>query len=85
MQTAKVVKSFNNGSNVQLLCADDNGLLSVYFQHKPYASFIMALQKAGLKLDGLLIRFNRYVVSVQLWANKRLLHILTYSPTAKIC
>ena len=64
MHTAKVVKVINHGTNVQLLCSDERGLLSVYFEYKPFSLFIRSLQKAGLKLNSLLIDFNQDIVRV---------------------
>ena len=64
MQTAQVVRAIDQGTIVQLLCADDWGLLSVYFEHKPFNLFHKAIQKAGLKLEGLHIRYDRDRVHV---------------------
>jgi hypothetical protein len=64
MQTAKIVRFFNHGTNVQLLCEDERGLLSVYFKHKPFGRLFRALHKAGLKLNGLPIKFNRDIIRV---------------------
>jgi hypothetical protein len=64
MQTAKVVRIFDHGSNIQVLCADEWGLLSVYFEHQPFHLFNKLVHKAGLKLNGLQIQFNRDMVRV---------------------
>ena len=64
MQTAKVVRVIDHGTIVQLLCADERGLLSVYFDHKPFGLFYKAIQKAGLKLKGLQIKYDRDMVLV---------------------
>lgn len=64
MQTGKIVKVLDHGSNVQLLCADERGLLSVYFEQKFYGSFSKAVKKAGLTPNGLLINFDKRVVGV---------------------
>jgi len=59
MQIAQVVRATDHGTIVQILCVDDGGLLSVYFEHKPFSLFYKAIQKAGLKLKGLQIRYDR--------------------------
>ncbi len=64
MQTAKIVRATDHGTIVQLLCADDLGLLSVYFEHKPFSLLCKAIQKAGLELEGLQIRCDRDRVHV---------------------
>lgn len=64
MQTAKVVRAIDHGTFIQLLCADDRGLLSVYFDHKPFGLFCKTIQKAGLKLKGLRIKYDRNIVRV---------------------
>jgi hypothetical protein len=64
MRTGKVIRFIDLGSNVQLLCADKAGLLSVYFEHMPFISFYRMIRKAGLKLAGLQIEFNRTMVHV---------------------
>ncbi len=64
MKTGKIVKIFNNVNNIQVMCADEGGLLSVYFGCDQFLSFQKAIKKAGLKLNGLLINFDRYTVNV---------------------
>jgi hypothetical protein len=64
MQTAKIVKILDNGSNIQVLCADERGLLSVYFEHRFFRSFSKAIKRAGLTLNGLLINFDKTRVGV---------------------
>ena len=64
MQTVKVVRAFTHGTNVQLLCADERGLLSVYFEYKRFNLFLRSLQKTGLALNGLSISFDRNTVRV---------------------
>lgn len=64
MQTGKVVRTIDNGLNMQVLCADERGLLSVYFEHKLFSMFTRFVQKSGLKLCGLQIEFNRQMVHV---------------------
>ena len=63
MRAAQVVRFIDQGNNVQVLCADNGGLLSVYFEHLPFISFYRLIRKAGLKLAGLQIEFNRESVS----------------------
>ena len=64
MQTAQVVRATDHGTIVQLLCADERGILSVYLEHKPFSLLHSAIQKAGLKLKGLQIRYDRGRVHV---------------------
>ncbi len=64
MQTAKIVRIFDNGANIQVLCADERGLLSVYFENKFFGSFSKGIKRAGLKLNGLLINIDRGAVGV---------------------
>ncbi len=64
MKTGKIVKIFNNINNIQVMCADDRGLLSVYFDRDHFLSFHKAIRKTGLKLNGLLINFDRHTVNV---------------------
>jgi len=64
MQAATVVRVINHGDNVQVLCADERGLLSVYFKQIPFISFHNLILKAGLKVPGLQIEFNRRMVRV---------------------
>ena len=64
MHAAKIIRFFNHSNNVQLLCEDERGLLSVYFKHEHFGRFFRALHKAGLKLNGLPIKFNHEVVRI---------------------
>ena len=64
MQTGNIIRIFNHNNNVQVMCSDDRGLLSVYFEYGHFASFCKIIKKAGLKLNGLLIKFNRDIVRV---------------------
>jgi hypothetical protein len=64
MQAAKVVRVIDHGTIVQLLCSDERGLLSVYFDIKPFDLFQKIVKKAGLSLNGLEIEFNMEMVSV---------------------
>jgi hypothetical protein len=64
MQTGKIVRILDQGNQMQILCADERGLLSAYCAHKPFRSFIKKIQRSGLKLDGLLINFDRDVIRV---------------------
>jgi hypothetical protein len=66
LQAAKVVKVIDHGPNVQLLCSDDRGLLSVYFDSKPFELFQKFVKKAGLSLLGLNIQFNMEIVNITL-------------------
>ena len=58
MQTVQIVRAIDHGTVVQLLCADERGLLSVYFDHERFGLFSKAIQKAGLKLRGLRIKYD---------------------------
>ncbi len=64
MQKAKVIQVMVHSTNVQLLCADERGLLSVYFEHQPFSLFNKVIHEAGLTLKGLQIEFNRSIVHV---------------------
>lgn len=64
MRIAKIVRVIDHGTNVQLLCSDDRGLLSVYLEIKRFAHFCRAVRKAGLELLGLQIKFNRDTVLI---------------------
>jgi hypothetical protein len=64
MQTGQIVRIFYQGAQVQIFCADERGLFSVYFELKPFYSFVKAIKSAKLKLNGLLIHFDRDTVSV---------------------
>lgn len=60
----KVARVIDHGTIVQLLCADERGLLSVYFDPKLFGLFCKTIQKAGLTLKGLEIRYDGDVVHV---------------------
>jgi hypothetical protein len=64
LQIAVVVKILNHGNNVQLLCKDAWGLLSVYLEPDTYALFKDVVHQAGLKIKGLKIEYDREVVRV---------------------
>ena len=64
IQIAKVIRATDLGATVQLLCADDGGLSSVYLEHKPFSLFYEAIHKAGLELNGLQIQYDRDRVHV---------------------
>ena len=64
METGKIVRIFNHGYNMQVLCEDDQRLLSIYFEYEHFSSFCKKINKAGLKLNGLLINFDRNIVTV---------------------
>jgi hypothetical protein len=64
MQTAKIVKVLDHGSNIQIMCADERGLLSVYVEQKFFGSFSKTIKRAGLPMNGLLINFDKREVGV---------------------
>ena len=64
MRAAMVVRFIDQGHNVQVLCADDGGLLSVYFEHLSFISFYRLIRKAGLKMAGLKIEIGRDMVRI---------------------
>ena len=69
MQTGQIIRIINQGPKVQILCADERGLLSVYFDNKPFSTFFKAVKRAGLRLNGLLINFNRDAIRVPALGN----------------
>jgi hypothetical protein len=71
MQTGHIVRIFDLGAKVQILCADERGLLSVYFERKPFSQFVKAVKRARLKLNGLCINFNKDVIRVPALGNDR--------------
>ena len=64
MQTGNIIRIFDHSNNVQVMCSDDRGLLSVYFEHGHFSSFCQIIKKAGLNLHGLLIKFDRDTVRI---------------------
>lgn len=64
LQSAKVVRAIHNGTNIQLLCSDERGLLSVYFEPAPFTSFYKLLRRSHLKLADLPVEFNREIIRV---------------------
>ena len=58
MKTANAVRAIDHGTVIQLLCADEGGLLSVYFSRKRFGLFYEKIHKAGLKLNGLQIKYD---------------------------
>ena len=64
MRTGNIIRIFKHGNNVQVMCSDDRGLLSVYFEHGHFISFCRVIKEAGLKLNGLLIKFDRDIIKV---------------------
>jgi hypothetical protein len=64
IQEAKIVRAIDHQTNVQVLCTDERGLVSVYFEHKPFCSFYKLIQNAGLNFAGLQIEFNREMVRI---------------------
>jgi len=64
MQKAQVVRAIDHRTIIQLLCINGLELLSVYFEPEPYNLFCRSLEKAGLKLEGLQILFDRQKIHV---------------------
>jgi hypothetical protein len=64
MRSARVIQAIDHGSIVQVLCADERGLLSIYFDNKPFNNFMKILKKAGLTLKALEIKFDLETVSI---------------------
>jgi len=64
MQEGKIARVIAHKTNVQVLCTDERGLLSVYFEPKPYISFYKRIKNAGLKFAGLQIEFNHEIVRI---------------------
>jgi hypothetical protein len=71
MQTGKIIKIIDLGVKIQILCTDERGLLSAYLERKPFYTFIKAIKRARLKLNGLLINFNKDVIRVPALGNGR--------------
>ena len=63
-QIAELVRILHHGNNVQLLCKDTWGLVSVYLEPDTFDSFKDVVQRAGLKMKGLKIEFDSDVVRV---------------------
>jgi hypothetical protein len=66
LRTAKVVKAIDHGCNVQLLCADEWGLVSVYLDHKPFSLLKRVLKRAGVELGGASVAFDREIIQLEL-------------------
>ena len=64
LRPARVIRPTDLGGTVQLLCEDEGGLLSVYFETGQFENFLSYLYKSGLELGGLLIQFDRERVFV---------------------
>jgi len=64
METGKIVRVCDNENNVQIMCSDNCRLISAYFEHNHFMSFYNVVKAAGLKLNGLLISFDRDIVRV---------------------
>ncbi len=64
MRLGTIVRIIDHGTNVQLMCADERGLLSVYLEIKRFGHLARAVKKAGLELLGLQIKFNRDTVLI---------------------
>ena len=58
LQIASVIRPIDHGDFVQLLCSDERGLLSVYFEIAQFEVFINYLYKANMEVGGLLIKFD---------------------------
>jgi len=58
MQSAQIVRIIAHETNVQVLCSDEQGLISVYFDQAPFISFYKLIKKSKLKISGLRIEFN---------------------------
>ncbi len=70
MRSASIVRFINHGTNIQLLCTDERGLLSIYLSPETFASFNKKIHRSGLKLAGLLIKFDRFVLGVPALGDK---------------
>jgi hypothetical protein len=64
MKTANVVRAIDHGTFIQLLCADEGGLLSVYLSRKRFGLLCEKIHRAGLKLHSLPIKYDRDIVHV---------------------
>ena len=64
LHIAELVRVFDHGNNIQLLCSDTRGLLSVYLDPETFNMFNRAIHRAELKLKGLEVEFNREIVRV---------------------
>jgi hypothetical protein len=73
LQRASVLRAKDLGGKVQIICADDQGLLSVYLDYQPFCSFTRIICESGMKMKGTVIEFNRELVRVALpdrrWQN----------------
>ncbi len=58
LQTARVIRPIDHGDFVQLLCSDERGLLSVYFEIAQFEVFLNYLYKANMEVGGLQIKFD---------------------------
>jgi hypothetical protein len=64
MKTGQIIRILDLDVNVQILCKDERGLLSIYLDRKPFNTFIKAIRKNGLKLNGLLVHFDKNMICV---------------------
>jgi hypothetical protein len=64
MQIARVERIYDHGTNTQILCSDDWGLLSVYLEPKSFSRFHKMVNRTGLKLKGLSIEFSSNIVRI---------------------
>ncbi len=71
MQSGEIVKIFDHGNQVQILCLDDRGLLSIFLEHKQFYSLLRVIKRTGLKVNGLLIKFDKDVNKVPALGNNR--------------
>jgi|GEM_PF-4173933 len=64
MQKGQIIRAIDHSTIIQLLCTNGLDLLSVYFEPAPYSLFCRAIEKAGLKLEGLQILFDGQQIHV---------------------
>jgi hypothetical protein len=78
LSKARVVKVIDHGVNVQLLCSDERGLLSVYLDRQPFILFSDLLRRAGMRMKGALIEFDLEIIQLALsdrnWRKQIKLH-----------
>jgi hypothetical protein len=66
LQRVSVMRAKDLGGKVQIICADDQGLLSVYMDYRPFCRFTRILCESGMKMKGTVIEFNREQVRIAL-------------------
>ena len=64
LHRALFIKAIDHGANVQLLCSDERGLLSVYLDRKPFKLFEKALNHTLKKPGGTMIWFDQEIVQL---------------------